>query len=85
MNKHIKFSHGDIFYIMNGGRHREEGPAIIYQSGTKCWYQNDQLHREDGPAVEFNSGKKYWYYHGEEINCSTQKEFERLIKLKAFW
>ena len=56
-----------------------------------CWYedQNDSgtryLHREDGPAVENNDGTKHWYLNGRWINCSSQEEFKRLIKLKVFW
>jgi len=53
--------------------------------GTKRWYLNGQIHREDAPAVEWIDGYKVWYYHGQLVNCSSQKEFERLIKLKALW
>lgn len=51
------------------------------------------LHKEDGPAVIFDKeyiewygeNKKYqWWYMGEQIECSSQEEFERLLKLKAF-
>lgn len=56
-----------------------------YSNGSKEWFLDGVLHREDGPAAEFSSGDKFWYYHGEYINCSSQEEFERIIKLKAFW
>lgn len=65
--------------------HREDGPAIIWKSGIKEWYINDLPHREDGPAVEYPDGDKLWYYHGEYIECTSQEEFERLVKLKIFW
>ncbi len=71
-----------------GQLHREGGPAIEYANGEKHWYINDKCHREDGPAVEYDDGrdayKEYWYY-GQKIKCSTDEEFKRLIKLKAFW
>ena len=41
--------------------HREDGPAVEYANGDKCWYLNDKLHREDGPAVEYANGDKVWY------------------------
>jgi hypothetical protein len=42
-------------------------------------------HRLGGPAVESLNGYKQWWYEGENINCSSQKEFERILKLKLFW
>ncbi len=41
-------------------------------------------HRLDGPAVEFVSGMKVWAYCGEQMKCSSQEEFERILKLKGF-
>lgn len=49
-------------------------------------------HREDGPAIimtnpPFNGGKTVneWWYKGKYLNfISSQKEFERWLKLKAF-
>jgi len=67
-------------WTLNNLLHRLDGPAIEYTDGDKYWYFHGQFHREDGPAVEYNNGNKSWYYHGELINCSSQKDFERLIK-----
>ena len=41
--------------------HREDGPAIEYADGSKCWYKNGQRHRTDGPAIERVDGTKHWY------------------------
>jgi hypothetical protein len=41
--------------------HREDGPAIEYDDGSKEWYQHGKLHRLDGPAVEWADGGKCWY------------------------
>ena len=41
--------------------HRENGPAVEYADGTKCWYQKGLLHRTDGPAIEYSDGDKFWY------------------------
>jgi hypothetical protein len=67
-----------IIKLPNGGELHEA-------HGNKWWYLNDQLHREDGPAIEAANGDKYWYINSYRISCSTQKEFERLMKLKSFW
>jgi len=69
---------------VDGFYHKESDPALELPSG-KWWYINGLLHREDGPAVEYADGRKIWYLNGKRINCSTQKEFERLLKLKTFW
>ena len=42
-------------------------------------------HREDGPAVIYSDGRKMWILHEKILDCSSQEEFERLMKLKAFW
>ena len=44
--------------------HREDGPAIEYSDGTKCWYRNGKLHREDGPAVIYHNGTRKWLLNG---------------------
>jgi hypothetical protein len=52
---------------------------------TIIWTLNYKWHREDGPAAEYPNGKKYWWLNGQHIPCATQEEFERLMKLRAFW
>ena len=49
----------------DGEYHRENGPAIEYDNGSKFWYINGKPHREDGPAIERVSGSKFWYINGE--------------------
>lgn len=51
---------------LNGKRHREDGPAVIYADGSRFWYQNDMLHRTDGPAVIHSDGDLSWYLNGKE-------------------
>jgi hypothetical protein len=80
-----EWADGTKYWYLNGRLHREDGPAKEYANGSKFWYMNDEFHREDGPAVEFSSGHKEWWIDGQYIQCTTQKEFERLLKLKAFW
>jgi hypothetical protein len=78
-----EYSDGDKEWYFNGKRHREGGPAVEYDK-RKYWYQNDLLHRKDGPAVEYDEYQGWWY-KGEQIDCKTNEEFLRLIKLRLFW
>lgn len=55
-------------WYLNGKRHREDGPAVEYSTGTKQWYLNDKLHREDGPAIEYSDGHKGWYLNGKRLS-----------------
>lgn len=72
-------------YFLNGVLHREDGPAVEYHNnGGKVWYQNGLIHRLDGPALEYSDGTNDWYYKGQLIECDSQEEFEKLIKLLAF-
>ncbi len=34
----VEFPAGSIFWIKDGKRHREDGPAVEYSNGTKKWY-----------------------------------------------
>jgi hypothetical protein len=76
---------GNLYFFQNGKRHCEHSPAIQYWNGHKEWYINGERHREDGPAIEATNGGKAWYLNGEKIPCTTQEQFERLMRLKAFW
>jgi hypothetical protein len=71
--------HTNITYYRGYLVHKISGPAIEYNSGSKCWYKNGIAHRENGPAKEYNDGSKYWYLNGIEYN---EKEYWKLINLK---
>jgi hypothetical protein len=81
----VMYIDGTNVWYYHGEIHRDNGPAMEHLNGTKCWYIRGQLHREDGPAMEFLNGSGFWYYHNRRVDCASQKEFERLIKVKAFW
>lgn len=53
-----------------GQPHREDGPAVVWNSGRQAWYRHGQLHREPdkGPAMTFPAGspvQSVWYWHGK--------------------
>ena len=57
---------GSRKYLNAAGQlHREDGPAVVYATGTKEWWFNGQLHRDAGPAVIWNDGSKEWYQNGK--------------------
>lgn len=83
----IIYSHGATIWYQHGVCHRDDGgPADSYKNFSHYWYKNGLLHREDGPAIIDNfMDKNYWYFNNEKINCSSQEEFKKLLKLKSFW
>jgi hypothetical protein len=86
MRCHGAYDFWEIEYGGNTILHREDGPAYINRvSGYEAWYRYGELHREDGPAQITGRGDKYWWLNGQYVHCNTQEEFERLVKLKAFW
>jgi hypothetical protein len=81
----IKENEFGTYYYLNDKLHRLDGPAIESYNGDKSWFQNGLLHRVEGPAIEQFNGYKEWWFEGKEIDCNSQEEFERLIKLRLFW
>lgn len=80
-----KWSKAKRWVNNEGHLHRVGAPAVEHEDGTVFWWHNGNLHREDGPAAEWKDGHKEWWYNDNRIDCTTQEEFERLIKLELFW
>ena len=59
-------------WYLNGKRHREDGPAIVWASGDQMWWLNGERHRIDGPAIIWADSSKEWYIHGEDL---TEEQF----------
>ena len=66
--------HETFKWYKDGKLHREDGPAVIWDSGHKEWYQNGVLHREDGPAFEGKNGGQAWFLKGVQY---TEEEFKK--------
>ena len=56
------------YYNAAGQLHCEEGPAVVFVSGTVMWFQNGLRHREDGPAIIYPDGDSLWYLCGVEYS-----------------
>jgi len=78
------------YYNELGLYHRINGPATISWL-SKRWYKNGKPHRLDGPAIMYlanysqTNEKNVWCYNGKTMNCHSQEEFEKLIKLSILW
>lgn len=62
--------------------HREDGPATIYDSGTKFWWNNGEKHRLDGPAVERHNGEKEFWIHDKSFMPNQYWNHPLVIKYK---
>lgn len=60
-------------WILNGQRHRDDGPAVEwfsigYKLPYRAWYIDGLLHRENGPVIERSNGVNSWYLKGKFID-----------------
>lgn len=55
----------------NSIRHRIDGPAFI-KMGLSLPGSKDDIYQE-------------WWYMGAPIRCTSQIQFEKILKLRAFW
>lgn len=53
------------------------------ENGVTSYYKNNKLHRLTGPAVIGPFNEYQYYIDGVKIN--SKEEFDRLVKLKAFF
>ena len=67
MIEHKVYPNGTQCWYLNGKRHREDGPAIVFSDGSQFWYLNGALHRTDGPAIIWEDGGKEWWINGELV------------------
>jgi hypothetical protein len=81
---------GNTIWLLDGGFHRTDGPAIEYTSGDKEWWVNNKIHRIDGPAVELADGSARWWLNSVELtfddwldnNLELTDEEKVMMKLK---
>lgn len=79
------FTSGTKHWYKEDLLHREDGPALECANGDREWWYNGKRHREDGPAFIQKSGAKEYWHCGQKIAASSDEEYKRLLKLKAFW
>ena len=87
----IKYTdrNGDVYFRdENHLYHRgDDLPAIELIDGYRAWFWHGERHRTAGPARIYHNrtDEKEWWVNGERIYCKTQEEFEKLMRMKAFW
>jgi hypothetical protein len=71
----------------NGELHREDGPAIEWDAnGSKVWYWHGQISSTRWSSyAKMLMVPKLGITTDRRIDCQSNQEFLRLIKLKAFW
>ncbi len=52
----------------NGVLHREDGPAVIYNSGEENWYKKGRIHRENGLPAIIKKEYKLYIVNGKKHN-----------------
>ncbi len=65
-----------VIWWLNGKRHREDGPAVIWEDGDQWWSLNDNLHRTDGPAVICADGTQRWFLNDRAY---TEQEWQNAV------
>lgn len=65
----------------SGVAHREDGPAALFKSGRKEWWQMGSKHRTDGPAVIQANGKEKYYLNDHLYK--TKELFETALLGRA--
>ena len=64
----VETPYGQFHYNRLQELDRRDGPAIVYESGTRIWYQRGVRHRIGGPAVEHSDGRQEWFIYGRRYN-----------------
>jgi len=82
MHRKIVLGNNVSYHDEQARFHREDGPAIEYEDGSKAYYIHGKCHREDGPAIEYKTGTIEWWLEGKQY---SEEEHARLVKLKVFW
>ncbi len=60
-------------WMLNGERHRLDGPATLGPNGYEGWYENGKIHRLDGPAIVQSDGREGWWIRDRCITDKVKK------------
>lgn len=75
---------GNREWWLNGGLHREDGPAFECANGRRQWWLNGKWHREDGPAVELENGTRQWYLN-DQRHREVEPAYEYADGSREWW
>jgi hypothetical protein len=54
----------EVWRLPDGRDHRDYGPAVLFQDGSKIWCRYGKPHRTEGPAIMDAEGSEFWFYKG---------------------
>ena len=57
---------------------------LIDELGFKQYLLNNKFHRLNGPTF-VGRFIKSWFLNGHLIDCNSQEEFDRFVKLRVLW
>lgn len=63
-SRRVRFVGYTIWLDDDDRRHRDDGPAMEFDDGSKVWYKHGVHHRIDGPAISYSTGEKVWLING---------------------
>ena len=58
--RHFKYSDREV-YLIEGKRHRSDGPAVIHSNNKREWFKHGRRHNSQGPAIIYSNGNCSWY------------------------
>lgn len=82
----IDFAGNHLWLNPDGLSHRvdesgvQDGPALIWKSGTQAWCLKGEFHRLDGPAVSDLTGTQAWYLDGIPMTQEQWASDPRVIE-----
>ena len=66
MAKRAYYRDGTVLWLDKGRRHREGGPASVWDDGSQFWSRHGRSHFAYGPASVWHDGEQWWY---EDARC----------------
>jgi hypothetical protein len=77
----VRICINDIYWTLNGKRHREKGPATIWPNAYKSWWHNGFYYRLDGPAEIWANGYKRWRINRIEFTEQKHTKVRTILSL----
>lgn len=69
-----------VWKLSDGTKHRDFGPAVVYITGKKIWYQHGKVHRENGSAIESPCGMNMYWLDGAPTSKKKVIKFSKRVK-----
>lgn len=87
-NEYIRLEQDSLCYYLDENctvRHRENGPARIFNNGCQEFWLNGLLHNLNDAAILTLAGNKVYYLFGRRLNAQQWTEVKEKYKLNSFF